>query len=143
MFKFVLILVIGLVLEAIGVVLLSRGLKELGGLDPVTVATVARLVKSAVMHPKILAGVAFEAGFFAILLFLLARAEVSVVWPLTSLGFVITTLAARIYLHETISGLRWTGVILIVLGAALVSLGQGRDKQGISMPPTAGIASGG
>lgn len=121
MLRFVVILLIGLVLEAVGVVLLSRGLKDIGELQGVTVAEVVRLAKSGVTHPKILLGVAFEAAFFGILLFLLSRADVSLVWPLTSLGFVITALAAKFYLHEHVSGLRWAGVALIVLGAALVS----------------------
>ena len=119
--KFVTLLLIGLLLEAVGVVFLSRGLKEIGELRETTVSEVARLVKAGVTHPKILLGVALEAAFFGILLFLLARADVSLVWPLTSLGFVITALAAKFFLHEHVSGLRWAGVALIVLGAALVS----------------------
>lgn len=121
MFKFVLILLVGLVLEAVGVVLLSRGLKDIGELERVSVSEVIRLVKAGATHPKILAGVAFEAAFFGILMFLLGRADVSLVWPLTSLGFVITALAAKFYLHETVSPLRWAGVLLIVVGAALIS----------------------
>lgn len=119
--KFVLILLIGLILEAVGVVLLSRGLKDIGELQGVTVAEVTRVAKAGITHPKILLGVALEAAFFGILLFLLSRADVSLVWPLTSLGFVITALAAKFFLHEQVSGLRWAGVALIVLGAVLVS----------------------
>lgn len=46
----------------------------------------------------------------------------SFIWPLTALGFVITTFAARYILHEQVTTLRWTGVALIVLGAALITL---------------------
>ena len=128
--KFVFILLIGLLLEAVGVVLLSRGLKEIGGMQAVSVSEVVRVVKSGATNPRLLAGVAFEAAFFGILLFLLSRADVSLVWPLTSLGFVITTLAAKIYLHETVSGLRWAGVLLIVAGAGLVSWSEQRKSAG-------------
>lgn len=121
MLKFVVILLVGLMLEAVGVVLLSRGLKEIGEMERISAAEIGRLVKAGATHPSILAGVAFEAAFFGILLYLLARADVSLVWPLTALGFVITTLAARFYLHEPVSATRWAGVILIVLGAGLVS----------------------
>lgn len=120
-FKFVLILLVGLVLEAVGVVLLSRGLKDIGELQRVSVPEILRLVRAGATHPVILTGVAFEAAFFGILLFLLSRADVSLVWPLTSLGFVITTVAARFYLHETVSPMRWAGVCLIVVGAGLIS----------------------
>ncbi len=128
--KFVLILIVGLFLEAIGVVLLSRGLKDVGEMERVSVSEIVRLVKAGATHPKILMGVAFEASFFGILMFLLSRADVSLVWPLTSLGFVITALAAKFYLHEQVSGLRWAGVVLIVLGAGLVSWSEQSKKPG-------------
>ncbi|MGE3311473.1 MAG: EamA family transporter [Limisphaerales bacterium] len=128
--------------EAVGVVLLSRGLKDIGGMEQVSVAEVLRLVKAGATHPKILAGVALEAVFFGTLLYLLSRADVSLVWPLTSLGFVLTTLAARFYLHEAVSGVRWAGVVLIVLGAALVSYGERKDK-GDGLPALVGESTDG
>lgn len=132
-FKFVLILLVGLFLEAIGVVLLSRGLKDIGEMERVSVGEVLRVVKAGASHPKLLLGVAFEAAFFGILLYLLSRADVSLVWPLTSLGFVITALAARFYLHEHVSPMRWAGVVLIVVGAGLVSWSE--QTKGPSGPP--------
>jgi len=56
-----------------------------------------------------------------VLLYLLSVRDVSLIWPLTSLGFVLTALAARMVRHEDVSALRWTGVIIIVIGAALVA----------------------
>lgn len=142
MLKFVLILLVGLTLEAVGVVLLSRGLKEIGGMERVSVAEIGRLLKAGATHPAILAGVAFEAAFFGILLYLLARADVSLVWPLTALGFVITTLAARFYLHESISATRWVGVILIVLGAGLVSWSEQAGARTAPARPSAQVEPG-
>ncbi len=115
------ILLIGIVLEAIGVVYLSRGLKEIGDLSHLSVPGVLQLVGRAVTNLNILLGVFFEALFFIGLLMLLSKNDVSVVWPLTALGFVVTTLAAKFVLHEEVSGLRWTGILLITLGAGLVS----------------------
>ncbi len=121
MLKIVLILLVGLVLEAVGVVLLSQGLHEIGDLKRVSVAEIARLIGRGATNRYILLGVAFEAAFFGILLYLLSQKDVSLIWPLTSLGFVITVLAARFIRHEEVSALRWAGVGLIVVGAALVA----------------------
>jgi drug/metabolite transporter (DMT)-like permease len=66
-------------------------------------------------------GVFFEAIFFGFLLYMLSQKDVSIVWPLTALGFVITSLAARIFFNEQISSLRWAGICLIMLGAGLVT----------------------
>jgi multidrug transporter EmrE-like cation transporter len=89
--------------------------------EKISPAQVLGLVGRGVTNPHILLGMFFEALFFAALLTLMSLAEVSFVWPLTSLGFVITTVAARIYLHEQVSVLRWSGVCLIMIGAALIS----------------------
>lgn len=121
MFKIVVILLVGLVLEAVGVVLLSQGLHEIGEVKRVTVAELARLIGRGATNRYILLGVAFEAAFFGILLYLLSQRDVSLIWPLTSLGFVITALAARFIRAEEISALRWAGVGLIVVGATLVA----------------------
>jgi drug/metabolite transporter (DMT)-like permease len=122
MTRLVLILLLGLVFEAVGVVLLSRALKETraaAGPDAPRAALVVRCLRS----PVLWAGVACEAVFFGTLVYLLSRGDVSLIWPLTSLGLVLTTLAARCLLHEQVSPLRWVGVGLIVLGSALVIQG--------------------
>lgn len=121
MVKLLLILLIGLVLEAVGVVFLSRGLKQIGDLQQVNAAEITRVIKTGITNPSLLLGVFFEALFFGCLLILMARSDISFIWPLTSLGFVLTTLAARFILHETVVPLRWAGVCLIVLGAGLIT----------------------
>jgi drug/metabolite transporter (DMT)-like permease len=115
------VLLIGLVLEAVGVVFLSKGLKEIGEMERVSAGEILRLVRSGLTNPNLLLGVAFEAGFFGCLLYLMSRGDVSFVWPLTALGFVLTTLSARFVLNEHVSGLRWLGVGLIVLGAGVIT----------------------
>jgi drug/metabolite transporter (DMT)-like permease len=121
MAKLVIILVIGLILEAVGVVFLSKGLKQIGEISQINFGEVSRLVIRGATNANILLGVALEAGFFGTLLYLMSRGDVSFVWPLTSLGFVLTTLAAKFILHENVSALRWGGVFLIVAGAGLIT----------------------
>jgi drug/metabolite transporter (DMT)-like permease len=121
MAKVIVILLFALVFEAVGVVFLSAGLKEIGEAKSYGAAEISRLVRRGLANPKILLGVLLETVFFLCLLFLLKQNDVSLIWPLTSLGFVLTALAARFILHEQVSGLRWLGVALIVIGAGLVS----------------------
>ncbi|MHB1307323.1 MAG: hypothetical protein ACYDC1_01370 [Limisphaerales bacterium] len=128
MLKLVSILLIGLVLEAVGVVLLSQGLHEIGELKRVSAGEIARLIGRGATNKYLLLGVAFEAAFFGILLYLLSQHDVSLIWPLTSLGFVITAVAARYIRHEEITALRWSGVALIVVGAGLVALSEQRKS---------------
>jgi drug/metabolite transporter (DMT)-like permease len=72
----------------------------------------------------ILLGTALETAFFLMLLALLTRHDVSLIWPLTALGFVLTAFSAKFINGEHVSGLRWSGVTLIVVGAILVGWSQ-------------------
>lgn len=121
MTKLIVILVIGLVFEAVGVVFLSQGLHEIGEVKTVSMGEIGRLVARGVVNRNILLGTLLETIFFGVLLYLLSEKDVSLIWPLTSLGFVLTALAARWVRHEEVSTLRWTGVAIIVIGAALVA----------------------
>ena len=113
MTKFILILLIALVFEAIGVVFLSGGLKQIGERKTINAAEIASLITRGTTNKNILIGVFFEAIFFGFLLYLLSQKDVSIVWPLTALGFVITSLAAKIFFKEQISSVRWAGICLI------------------------------
>src|ERR1017187_3541631 len=52
---------------------------------------------------------------------LLSWADLSYVLPVTSLGYVLVALIGKVLLHETITGRRWAGIVLIVAGVALTS----------------------
>ncbi|HWF19920.1 MAG TPA: EamA family transporter [Verrucomicrobiae bacterium] len=119
--KLLIILLIGLLFEAVGVVYLNKGLKQIGEVQKVTASEVMRIVKAGATNPNILLGVLFEAIFFGTLLVLMSKGTVSFIWPLTSLGFVLTTIAAKFILHEEVSWLRWCGVLLIMLGAGVIT----------------------
>ena len=121
MIRLLTVLCFGLLMEAVGVVLLSKGIKEIGDMAQVDLGELLRLVGRGATNRNILLGVAFEAGFFGCLLFLMSRGDVSFIWPLTALSFVLTTLAAKLFLHEHVSGLRWCGVLLIILGAGVIT----------------------
>lgn len=129
MLKVILVLLAALLLEAVGVVFLSAGLKQIGPLPQVNFEEVVRFGGRALTNRSLLFGVLLEALFFGALLYLLSRYDVSLIWPLTSLGFVLTALSAKFILHERVDVLRWAGVLLIVIGAAMVSWsGQSKDR---------------
>ncbi len=121
MAKLLLILFVGLVFESTGVVLLKQGMSQVGSVKTVTTAEVTRVVKAGVTNGRILLGVFFEALFFICLLILMAKSDISFLWPLTALSFVFATLAAMMFLHEQVSSIRWAGVVFIMIGAALIS----------------------
>ena len=132
MTKILVILIFALCVEAVGVVFLSKGLKQVGEVQTISTREISRIIAKGATNSSILLGIALEAAFFGALLYLLSQRDVSLIWPLTSLGFVITAFAAKFILNEQVTATRWAGVALIVVGAALVSY----SEKAKSKPPT-------
>jgi drug/metabolite transporter (DMT)-like permease len=129
MLKFLIILLIGLTFESIGVVMLKKGMEKIGDVKKVSVSEVLRIVKAGATNGSILLGVFFEALFFAILLILMSRSDISLLWPLTGLSFVFATIAAIIFLGEKVSPMRWAGVALVVAGAVLIGYSEKANER--------------
>ena len=134
--KLIFVLLIALVFEAIGVVFLSKGIKQVGDVPRISTVEIARVIRTGVTNVNIILGIFFEALFFSGLLMLLSKGDVSFVWPLTSLSFVMTAIAARLFLHEQIVPARWAGICLIMAGAALITWSEKRKKD--PHPPVMG-----
>ena len=120
MFKYVIILLIGICFEAAGVVYLSRGIKQINDPSVAGGGTLGQLILAGFTNPNVLFGVLFQATFFGTLLYLLGKADVSFIWPLTSFGLVLTTLSAKFILEEDVTMLRWCGVLFIVIGSSMI-----------------------
>ncbi len=138
MIKLLLILLIGLVFESTGVVLLKKGMTQIGQERVATASDVVRVVKAGVTNAQVLLGVFFEALFFICLLVLMSKSDISFLWPLTALSFVFATVAAILFLHERVTGVRWAGVVFIMIGAALISYSQqtaGRQQTPLASRP--------
>jgi uncharacterized membrane protein len=139
MAKLLLILIVGLVFESAGVVLLKKGMTQIGELHGVNMAEALRVAKAGATSPQILLGVFFEALFFGCLLILMSKSDISFLWPLTALSFVFATLAAIFFLGETVSAVRWAGVILIVIGAGFISYSEHAKPKTPATPPPAAV----
>ena len=64
MAKLLIILLIGLVFESVGIVLLKKGIMQIGDVKQVSVPEIVRIIKLGAINPQILLGVFFEALFF-------------------------------------------------------------------------------
>src|ERR1022692_2036640 len=113
MIKLLTILLIGLVFESAGIVFLKKGMDQINKPTDITVHTVGRLLKDGATSPQILLGIFFQALFFACLLTLMSKSDISFLWPLTALSFVFTTFSAMLFLGERVSAVRWVGVVFI------------------------------
>lgn len=133
MVKLLSTLFIGLLCESAGVVLLKKGITQIGDVHSYTASEIFRVVKSGLTNQTIWLGILFEALFFVGLLFLMAKSDISFLWPLTGLSFVCSTFAAMWFLGEYVSPTRWVGVAFIVLGTGFISYSEhAKEKPALS-----------
>jgi uncharacterized membrane protein len=76
---------------------------------------------TALFQPWAALGVALLVLWMMSRMALLSWADLSYVLPVTSIGYVLVALLGRAFLHEQIGVKRWSGILLIVAGVALVS----------------------
>ena len=76
---------------------------------------------TALFEPWAALGVALLIVWLISRMTLLSWADLSYVLPVTSIGYVLVALAGKVFLHEQVTEKRWAGILLIVLGVALVS----------------------
>ena len=77
----------------------------------------------ALFRPAVAFGVALLVLWLLSRMALLSWADLSYVLPVTAVGYVLVAVVGRVLLHETITGKRWMGILLIMAGVALVSVG--------------------
>jgi drug/metabolite transporter (DMT)-like permease len=98
---------------------LSRGMRSL---PPISVAHPLTLI-GAVFTPWIALGIVLLIGYFASYLTALSWADLTYVMPATAIGNVFVALLAHFWLRESISWMRWTGIVLITIGVGFVANG--------------------
>ena len=135
MVKILVILVAAFVIEALGVIEVKKGVDEIvvrykqREQKTRMFKNILKMVGNAFVNKHFMLGLFLELLFFIGLLYLLGQKDVSFIWPLTSLSFVMTTLAARFLLNENVSTVRWAGVALIMVGAALITYSEHTKKK--------------
>ncbi len=115
MIKTAIVLVLAIIAQVAGNILLSKGMHSGDGLD----------VTASILHtassPLIWFGTLLLATFFALHSAAMSWADLSFILPATSFGYVLNVACAKIFLHETVSGKRWAGAVMICVGVAFVS----------------------
>lgn len=74
----------------------------------------------AMSNPFIAGGILLLMFALFIRLAMLSLADLSYVLPVTSSGYIFSTLLGKYFLGEQVSGYRWLGVLLIFLGTGFV-----------------------
>ena len=75
---------------------------------------------AGVLSPFVIGGVALLILWTLARMTLMSWADLSYILPVTAIGYVLSAIAAKFFLAEQISLMRWSGTLLIVAGIVLV-----------------------
>jgi drug/metabolite transporter (DMT)-like permease len=110
----------GVVLNATAQLLLKAGTNAIGRFE-YAAPEIGRVALRFAVEPHIAAGVACYVVSLVVWLLGLSRVEVSVAYPMLSLGYVINALGAAYLLGEMMTPMRIVGIGAIILGVLLVA----------------------
>jgi len=116
-YLFILLMV---VFGPLGNVLLGKGMKRIGAIHVVSLWQVGHLLLRIMTSPTIWAGILSLISFFVAYMLVLSWADYSFVQPASSVSYAMVALLAHFLLRETISPLRWLGVLIICMGVLVV-----------------------
>lgn len=112
--KTLLVLIPAIFAQAAGNVLVSARMKEIGS------STWVSLLPGVLESPTLWFGIALLIVSFVLFASSLSWADLSFVVPAVSAEVVLNVALASYFLHEVVSPMRWTGVLLISTGVILV-----------------------
>ena len=115
-----LILLMGVLLNAGAQLLLKAGVRPLGAIGTAPGTLLPGLAKAMAQGP-VIAGLACYVVSVGLWLVALSRVDVSLAYPMLSLGYVVNAIAAWALFGEAVGAVRFAGIALILLGVLVVS----------------------
>jgi multidrug transporter EmrE-like cation transporter len=110
----------GVLLNATAQLLLKAGSRAIAGVS-FNVANTWTLAERIALNPPILAGLALYAVSVVFWILALSRVDVSIAYPMLSIGYIVTALAGWLLFSEALSAPRVAGILIIIVGVWLVA----------------------
>jgi drug/metabolite transporter (DMT)-like permease len=101
---------------------LRRALNTLG--SPSSLSALPRFIGSAALSPWIYVSVSLQVLGYVMWMLIVSREKLGVAAASIGAGFyTLMALSAWLVYGETLSALQWTGILLVTIGVACISLG--------------------
>jgi multidrug transporter EmrE-like cation transporter len=117
-----LLVITGVLLNAAAQLLLKAGVRHMGVIQLQFQSLLSAGWKLA-FEPHILGGLACYVVSVVVWILALSRVPVSIAYPMLSLGYVVTAIAAWMLFGESLGAMRLTGIAVIIVGVYLVARG--------------------
>ena len=110
----------GVMLNAVAQLLLKAGSRAIAGLS-FSFANAGTLFERVAINPPIMGGLVCYAISVVVWILALSRVDVSVAYPMLSVGYVVNAIAAWLLFGEDLSAARVAGIGVIIVGVWLVA----------------------
>lgn len=113
------LVLISILLNSIGQLLFKSGMNQIG-LFEFSLPNLWQLIGKIATNMSLMSGLLVYFLSTAVWFLVLSRADISSVYPLTSISYLITALGAYAFFHEAVSLTRLLGILVIIAGVVLV-----------------------
>ena len=110
----------GVLLNAVAQLLLKAGSRAIVGVA-VSFSNAWTLLERVAINPPIVGGLVCYAISVVVWILALSRVDVSVAYPMLSVGYVVNAIAAWMLFGENLNAARLTGIGVIIVGVWLVA----------------------
>lgn len=110
-------------LGACGQILMKHGMNQIGEIHGISELVSPNTLLKVITNWAVILGVALYAATLLLWLGAMSTLNVSFMYPLISLGYIVTAVLALIFLKENVALLRWAGIVVVVTGCFLIGLG--------------------
>ncbi len=118
--KYLPLIIFGVLLNAAAQLALKQGMRTIGYFD-FKFENFFRIFTAIAVNPYIIAGLGCYVISVVIWLLVLSRVDVSFAYPLLSIGYIVTTIAAWYCFNESVYLSRWAGILVICFGVWLIT----------------------
>ena len=125
--KILILIVITVIIKSFADLLFKKGLISIG-IDSIG-QNASTLILKYLSSIFMWSGLLLYIFTFFIWIIILSKIELSLVYPIQAAGYVLVPVIAILFLNESVSFLRWIGVISIIIGICLLSRSPAKETK--------------
>lgn len=114
------LILFGVLLNATAQLMLKAGMNHIGHFD-FTLSNAIPIGLKVMVNPPIITGLACYVLSVGVWLLVLSRVQVSLAYPMLSIGYIVNAIAAYYLFGEPLTSIRLLGIFVIIAGVYLVA----------------------
>ena len=122
MIKIVLLVLMAEIFGAVGQTLFKKSTNTIEVHSLKDVGTIVRFLLEILVKPYIWVGFLCISGGLVMWLIALAQGDLSLVYPISSMQYILILISAHVFLQERVDVMKLIGTFLVVVGIILVAL---------------------